>query len=74
MHDIIVACLNCWDDVPILDLRDFHLTRSGVFTYLSHVDKKAAEAYTAKFKQYIGQKSVQGKARSGHDDFVQFRR
>ena len=36
---IIVACLHCWNDLPIFTARDFNFSRSGIFPYSSEDDK-----------------------------------
>jgi hypothetical protein len=36
---IIVACLHCWNDLPIFTTRDFNFSRSGIFPFSSEDDK-----------------------------------
>jgi hypothetical protein len=43
LHEIIVAALNCWNHTPVLDLRDFFFTRSGMFSYHTDDEQKAIE-------------------------------
>ena len=43
LHEVIVAALNCWNDSPLLDLRDFSFTRSGMFSYHTDDEIKAVE-------------------------------
>lgn len=36
---IIVACLHCWNDLPIFTTRDFNFQRSGIYPYTSDDEK-----------------------------------
>ncbi len=39
---IIVACLHCWNDLPIFTARDFNFQRSGIFPYSSDDDRQVS--------------------------------
>ena len=33
LKDVILACINCWNDLGIFLARDYHFTRAGVCPY-----------------------------------------
>lgn len=51
LHKILVACLNCWSSKPILQLRNFYFTRSGMFAYHQD-DNEPAQDLIDQFRVY----------------------
>ena len=33
LSEILVACINCWNNLPILNWREYHFSRAGMFSY-----------------------------------------
>jgi hypothetical protein len=51
LSEIIIAALNCWTSKPLLRLRDFFFTRSGMFTYHPDDGEKSSEILQAFYKK-----------------------
>jgi hypothetical protein len=51
LHEIIVAAINCWTNKPLLKLRNFHFTRSGMFTYHPDDGEKSMELLNGFYKR-----------------------
>ena len=43
MQQILLACLNCWNDIDTFRVRNYYFTRMGIFGYESLDDKKMEE-------------------------------
>lgn len=64
---IIVACLHCWNDLPIFAHKDFTFTRTGVFPYTNDDEKameKIMEFSFIKFKEQLNMHLMQDVSRA----------
>ena len=54
---IIVACLHCWNDLPIFTTRDFNFQRSGIYPYTNDDEKTVNSMIDKSFEKYKEQLS-----------------
>ena len=45
LPNIIVSCIQCWNDLAIFDWADYHFTRHGMFAYCQEDNEKINERF-----------------------------
>ena len=71
IQQILLGCLNCWNDLDLFKVRNYYFSRMGIFSYVSEDERKMESRITA-FRpkeaqdDYLGLNEHADKAQAGY--------